>query len=106
MLINPLNLPSLIRNSNGYHTAISICKCYDGYSQSLRIYLNTLAVKCLVFLTRLYFLYGHINYSNVIYIFFIIVSYIFCRHHRFFLWYLILLETMVLKENPIESKRQ
>ena len=106
MLVNPFNLPSLIRYPNGYYATIRIGKCHDGHSQCLRLYLNAFAVKCLVFLPGCYFLYGHINYSNVIYILFIIVGYIFCRHHRFFLWYLILLETMVLKENPIESKRQ
>ena len=109
MLINPFNLPSLIRYPNGYHATIRIGKCHNGHSQSLRVYLNALAIKCLVLFTGLYFLYSHINgfnYSNVIYILFTIVGYIFCCHHRFFLWYLILLETMVLKENPIESKRQ
>ena len=69
MLVNPFNLPSLIRHPNGYHAAISIGKCNDGYSQSFRVYLNALAIKCLAFFTSYYFLYGHINYSNVIYIF-------------------------------------
>ena len=56
MLVNPLNFPSLIRYPNGYHATIRIGKCYNRHSQSLRVYLNALAVKCLVFFPSCYFL--------------------------------------------------
>ena len=68
MLVNPFNLPSFIRHAYGYYATIRIGKCNDGHSQSLRLYLNALAIKCLVLFTGLYFLYSHINgfnYSNV-----------------------------------------
>ncbi len=109
MLVSPFNLPSFIRHAYGYYATIRIGKCHNGHSQSLRVYLNAFAIKCLVLFTGLYFLYSHINgfnYSNVIYILFTIVGYIFCCHHRFLFKSLISPHTMVLQKYPIERKSQ
>ena len=58
MLVYTFYLSRLVRYTNSYHTTIGIGKCYDRYCLCFRFYLNAFAIKCLIFLAGLYFLYG------------------------------------------------
>ena len=60
LIVNVLNSSCLIRNSNGYCTAIRIRKCNNRYRQRFRIYMNTLSIKYLRFFSRQYFFNRHI----------------------------------------------